>query len=43
VKIKEVLINLLSNAVKFTDYGGRINAEISCLRRLIVEQRYSLA
>ena len=29
VKIKEVLINLLSNAIKFTDFGGKINVEIS--------------
>ncbi len=34
VKIKEVLINLLSNAVKFTDYGGRINAEIKLLEEV---------
>jgi len=28
-KIKEILINLLSNAVKFTNYGGKINVEIT--------------
>jgi signal transduction histidine kinase/CheY-like chemotaxis protein len=31
VKIKEVLINLLSNAIKFTDFGGKIDVEITKL------------